>query len=158
MSLYGVYPEAKDRGVGLELEQVLSMKARIELVKWVEEGDSVTYWGRFIAPKRMMIGTVHAGFYDGLPRELANKGKVRYRGALRDMLGSVSLNHVVVDLTGTDAKASDVVEILGTDAGNTVAEVAETAGWMVYSLFNHLNAKTPRVYYEGGRAVELLEY
>ncbi len=158
MSLYGVYPEAKDRGVGLELEQVLSMKARIELVKWVEEGDSVTYWGRYIAPKRMMIGTVHAGFYDGLPRELANKGKVRYGGALRDMLGSVSLNHVVVDLTGTDAKASDVVEILGTDAGNTVAEVAETAGWMVYSLFNHLNAKTPRVYYEGGRAVELLEY
>ncbi len=68
------------------------------------------------------------------------------------------MNHVVVDLTGTDAKASDVVEILGTDAGNTVAEVAETAGWMVYSLFNHLNAKTPRVYYQGGRAVELLEY
>ena len=134
------------------------MKARIKLVKWVEEGDSVTYWGRYIAPKRMMIGTVHAGFYDGLPRELANKGKARYGGALRDMLGSVSLNHVIVDLTGTEAKASDVVEILGTDAGNTVAEVAETAGWMVYSLFNHLNAKTPRVYYEGGRAVELLEY
>lgn len=158
MSLYGVYPEAKDRGVGLLLEQVLTMKARIELVKWVEEGDSVTYWGRFIAPKKMMIGTVHAGFYDGLPRELANKGKVRYQGVLRDMLGSVSLNHVVVDLTGTEAKASDAVEIIGTDAGNTVAEVAETAGWMVYSLFNHLNAKTPRVYYEGGRAVELLAY
>ena len=134
------------------------MKARIELVKWVEKGDSVTYWGRYIAPKRMMIGTVHAGFYDGLPRELADKGKVRYDGALRDMLGSISLNHVVVDLTGTEAKASDVVLILGTDADNTVAEVAATAGWMVYSLFNHLNAKTPRVYYEGGRAVEILEY
>ena len=144
--------------MGLELEQVLSMKARIELVKWVEKGDSVTYWGRYIAPKRMMIGTVHAGFYDGLPRELADKGKVRYDGALRDMLGSISLNHVVVDLTGTEAKASDVVLILGTDADNTVAEVAATAGWMVYSLFNHLNAKTPRVYYEGGRAVEILEY
>ena len=144
--------------MGLELEQVLSMKARIELVKWVEKGDSVTYWGRYIAPKRMMIGTVHAGFYDGLPRELADKGKVRYDGALRDMLGSISLNHVVVELTGTEAKASDVVLILGTDSDNTVAEVAATAGWMVYSLFNHLNAKTPRVYYEGGRAVEILEY
>jgi alanine racemase len=158
MSLYGVYPEPKDIGVGLELEQVLTMKARIELTKWVNEGDSVTYWGRFIAPKRMMIGTVHAGFYDGLPRELANKGKVRYQGELRDMLGSISLNHVVVDLTGTEARAGDVVEIIGREPGNTVSDLATTAGWMVYSLFNHLNARTPRVYYEKGQYVELLEF
>ena len=158
MSLYGVYPEPKDVGVGLELEQVLAMKARVELVKWVEEGDSVTYWGRFIAPKKMMIGTVHTGFYDGLPRELANKGKVLYDGELRDMLGSISLNHVVVDLTGTGARAGDAVEIIGRQPGNTVNDIATTAGWMVYSLFNHLNARTPRVYYENGEAVELLEF
>ena len=134
------------------------MKARVELVKWVEEGDSVTYWGRFIAPRKMMSGTVHAGFYDGLPRELANKGKVLYDGELRDMLGSISLNHVVVDLTGTSARAGDAVEIIGRRPGNTVNDVATTAGWMVYSLLNHLNARTPRAYYENGDAVELWEF
>ncbi|GMR23395.1 MAG: alanine racemase [Acidobacteriota bacterium] len=158
MSLYGVYPESKDVGVGLELEQVLTMKARVELVKWIEEGDSVTYWGRFIAPKKMMVGTVHAGFFDGLPRELANKGKVFYQGELRDMLGSISLNHIVIDLTGTDARAGDAVEIIGRQPGNTVNDIATSSGWMVYSLFNHLNARTPRVYYENGEAVELLEF
>ena len=157
MSLYGVYPEAKDVAAGLALEQVLMLKARIELVKWVEKGDSVTYWGRFVAPKRMKIGTVHAGFYDGLPRELANKGRVRYQGALRDILGSVSLNHTIVDLTGTDARAGEVVEIIGREPGNTVRDVAETAGWMVYSLLNHLSATTPRVYFENGKPVELSE-
>src|SRR4029450_6339974 len=51
--LYGVYPEKKDLGAGLELEQALALKARIEHVKWVERGDSVNYWGDFVAPHRM---------------------------------------------------------------------------------------------------------
>jgi alanine racemase len=156
MSLYGVYPEAKDRNVPVKLKQALTLKARVELVKWVNQGDSVTYWGRFIAPSRMMIGTVHAGFFDGLPRELANKGRVHYEGAYRPMVGSISLNHVLVDLTGTTAAPGDVVDIIGREGDNSLSEVSTTAGWMVYSLLNHLNVKTPRVYVEGGQPVELL--
>ena len=90
MSLYGVYPEPKDRDAGVELRQVPSFKARIEQVKWVSEGDLVTYWGRFIAPAHMMIGTIHVGFFNGLPRELQNTGSVLFDGAYRDMIGSVS--------------------------------------------------------------------
>ena len=71
--LYGVYPEKKDLAAGLELEQALALKARVEHVKWVERGDSVTYWGRFVAPERMRIATLPLGFSDGLPRELANR-------------------------------------------------------------------------------------
>ncbi len=158
MSLYGVYPEEKDLKAGLELKQALSFKARIELVKWVEQGDSVTYWGRFIAPKRMKIGTLHVGFYDAVPREMANKGSVFYDGEFRDMLGSVSLNHVVIDLTGTEAEVGDAVEVIGREGKNTISEIGKTSGWMVYSLFNHLNPKTPRVYYQNGNPVSLLEY
>jgi alanine racemase len=157
MSLYGIYPEPKDREAGLLLKQALSFKARIEQTKWVNEGDSVTYWGRFIAPSRMMLGTVHVGFYQVLPRELANKGIVLYDGASRNMVGSVSLNHVIVDLTGTNAKVGDVVEVIGREGANSASAVAERAGWMVYSLLNHLSPSTPRVYYEGGKPVAILE-
>jgi alanine racemase len=158
MSLYGVYPEPKDRNVGLELKQVLTFKARIELVKPVEKGDSVTYWGRFIAPKPMTIGTVHVGFYDGVPREMGNKGSVFFDRKFRGILGSVSLNHIIVDLTGTDAKVGDVVEVIGLEGENTLSRTAELADWMVYSLLNHLNPKTPRVYYQNGKPVTLSEY
>lgn len=157
MSLYGVYPEDKDRDAGVALTQVLTMKARIEQVKWVHEGDSVTYWGRFVAPSRMQIATIHAGFFDGLPRELQNAGSVAFGGAFRPMIGSVSLNHVIVDVTGTEARPGDVVEIIGREGANSLRETARTANWMVYSLLNHLNAATPRVYVEGGRPVALLD-
>lgn len=157
MSLYGVYPEKKDAASGLELRQVLTFKARIEHIKWVEKGDSVTYWGRFIAPRRMRIGTLHVGFYDGVPREMANVGRIKVDGVFRSSLGSVSLNHYLMDLTNVDASVGDVVEVIGREGENSLFSMAETAGWMVYSLMNHLNPFTPRVYMENGEPVALLD-
>ena len=157
MSLYGVYPEKKDAASGLELRQVLTFKARIEHIKWVEKGDSVTYWGRFIAPRRMRIGTLHVGFYDGVPREMANVGRIKVDGVFKSSLGSVSLNHYLMDLTDVDASVGDVVEVIGREGENSLFSMAETAGWMVYSLMNHLNPFTPRVYMENGEPVALLD-
>jgi alanine racemase len=157
MSLYGVYPEAKDVSSGLDLRQALALKARVEHVKWVEEGDSVTYWGRFIAPRRMKVGTLHVGFYDGVPREMANKGRIKVGGEYRGSLGSVSLNHYLLDLTSIDASPGDVVEVIGREGENSLVKMAEASGWMVYSLMNHLNPFTPRVYLREGKPVALLD-
>jgi alanine racemase len=157
MSLYGVFPEAKDASSGLDLRQALALKARVEHVKWVEEGDSVTYWGRFIAPRRMRVGTLHVGFYDGVPREMANRGRIKVGGEYRGSLGSVSLNHCLLDLTGVKASPGDVVEVIGMEGENSLVEMAEASGWMVYSLMNHLNPFTPRVYLRNGELVALLD-
>jgi alanine racemase len=157
MSLYGVFPEAKDMDSGFDLRQVLSFKARIEHVKWVEEGESVTYWGKFKAPKRMRVGTLHVGFYDGIPREMANKGRIRVGVEYRRSLGSVSLNHYLLDLSSTDSSIGDVVEVIGRDGENSLAAMAEASGWMVYSLLNHLNPFTPRVYLKQGKPVAILD-
>ena len=67
MCLYGVHPFDGDATSGLELRPVLSMKARVEYVKEVAKGDSVTYFGTFTAPAPMRIGTLHIGFRDALP-------------------------------------------------------------------------------------------
>ncbi|MCW4013959.1 MAG: alanine racemase [Candidatus Bathyarchaeota archaeon] len=157
MSLYGVYPEKKDLSAPVDLLQALSLKARIEYVKTVERGEGVTYWGKFVAPKRMRIGTIHAGFYDGVPREMANKGRILVNGVYKSSLGSVSLNHYLVDLDGVDAEKGTVVELIGETGENTLSKTAEIAGWMTYSLLNHLHANTPRVYYRGGEPVALLD-
>ncbi len=157
MSLYGVYPEKKDLSSPLDLKQVLCFKARIEYVKKVSRGEGVTYWGKYIAPRDMRIGTIHAGFYDGIPREMANVGRILMDGRYKSSLGSVSLNHYLVDLDDVEAEKGTIVEIIGREGENTLSKTAETAGWMVYSLLNHLNTNTPRVYIKTGEPVALLD-
>ena len=157
MCLYGVHPFDGDTESGLELRQVLSMKARIEYVKEVAKGDSVTYFGTFTAPAPMRIGTLHIGFRDALPRELANKARFGVGGRVMPGVGTIALNHALLDLTGTDAVAGDEVEVFAREGANSLRAMASAAGWMVYSLMNHLSPDIPRVCYRGGVPVALRE-
>ena len=88
---------------------------------------------------------------------MANKARLLVDGVYRSSLGSVSLNHLLVDLTDVRAEVGDVVTVIGQDEENDVARTAATADWMVYSLLNHLNPFTPRVYFRGGAPVALLD-
>jgi len=157
LMLYGLYPEPEDRETGLELRPVLAYKARLEHVKWLEAGDTVTYSRRFVAPGRMMVGTIHAGYSDGFPRGLTRRGVVKVWDEIRPVLGAVSVNHHVVDLMGTEALAGDVVEIVARDGEASLERQAERAGIMGYQFCVALNPLTPRVYVEGGRPVAVSE-
>ena len=157
MSLYGIYPWAPDRECGLALRQVLTFKARIEELKPVKKGETVTYFGKYIAARDMQVGTLHVGFFDALPREMANKGSVLTGGRYCPSIGSVSLNHYLFDATDVEVEIGDVVEVIATHGVNDLVTTAETAGWMVYSLLNHLSPFVPRVYYRGGVPVALHE-
>ena len=157
MCLYGIHPFDGDAESGLELRPVLSMKARIEYVKEVAKGDSVTYFGTFTAPAPMRVGTLHIGFRDAIPRELANKARFGIGGRIMPGVGTIALNHVLLDLTGTDAEAGDVVEVFAHEGENSLLAMARAAGWMVYSVMNHLSPDLPRVCYRGGVPVALRE-
>jgi len=155
LMLLGVYPEEADINHGIQLKQSLYLKARVEHVKWVEAGESLTYSRRFTAPRRMRVGTVHIGYSDGFPRSLTQKGRVRVGGEIRDVLGTVSVNHFLVDLTGTDIEPGDIVEAISRDDENNILNISTLAGIMTYSLVNGLNMLTPRVYTERGVPVAL---
>ena len=105
----------------------------------------------------MRIATLHVGFYDAVPRELANKARIRIGDTLKTSVGSVSLNHLLFDATGIELNVGDVVEVYSREGENDIANTAKAAGWMVYSLLNHLNPTMPRVYTRGGKPVALLE-
>ena len=155
--LLGIYPEPGDRGMGIELRPALSFKARLEHVKWVEADEAVTYSRRFVAPRRMRVGTVHAGYSDGYPRGLTKKGLVRIGGEVRSVLGTVSVNHHVVDVDGLDVGVGDVVELISREGENSLEALAELAGIMVYKFCVELNPLIPRVYVEGGVPVAVWE-
>ena len=153
--LMGVYPEEADMNHGIQLRQSLCLKARVEHVKWVEEGETLTYSRRFKAPRRMKVGTVHIGYSDGFPRGLTGKGRVRVGDEVRGVLGTVSVNHFLVDLTGTDVEPGDIVEAISREGVNDVMGLSSLAGIMTYSFVNGLNMLTPRVYTEKGVPVAL---
>jgi alanine racemase len=157
LMLMGLHPEPGDAELGLGLRPVLAFKARLEHVKWIEAGESVTYSRRFVAPGRMRVGTVHAGYSDGWPRELTRKGVLRVGGVVRPLLGSVSVNHHVVDLEGADAEVGDVVELVSKEGENTMERLCALAGIEPYKFCVGLNPLTPRVYYMGGVPVALSE-
>ena len=157
MALYGIYPWTPDRDCGLALRQVLTFKARIEELKPVKKGETVTYFGKYTATRDMEVGTLHVGFYDGLPREMANKGTVLIGDQSCPSIGSVSLNHYLFDATDVEAEIGDVVDVIAREGPNDLVTTAETAGWMAYSLLNHLSPFVPRVYYRGQMPVALHE-
>jgi alanine racemase len=157
LMLYGLYPEPEDREVGLELRPVLSFKARLEHVKWIEAGDTLTYSRRFVAPRRMKVGTLHVGYSDGFPRGLTNKGLVRVGGVMKAVLGAVSVNHHIINLDGIDVEEGDIGEVVSRDGENTLERLADLAGIMPYSFCVGLNPLTPRVYYKGGKPVAVSE-
>jgi len=155
LMLTGFYPEDADLNQGIELKQSLCWKARIEHVKNVEKGEALTYSRRFVASKPMKVGTVHIGYYDGFPRGLTMKGKIRVGTKIKDVLGTVSVNHFLVDLTDTDYDVGDIIEAISREGENSALNVANLAGIMTYSLGNGLHILTPRVYRQGGKLVAL---
>jgi alanine racemase len=157
LMIYGLYPEPEDREVGLELRPVLAFRARVEHEKYVEKGEALTYSRRFVAPRRMRVGTLHVGYSDGVPRGLTNRGFVSVGGVVKEVLGSVSVNHVVVDLDGTAALVGDVVDVVTWEGECSLERQAARAGIMGYQFCVGLNPLTPRVYVEGGVPVALSE-
>jgi alanine racemase len=155
--LYGFYPDPEDRDSGLDLRQAITFKARLEQVKWVDAGESLTYSRRFTVPKRMKVGTVHVGYSDGYPRGLTSKGLVKVCGRVKPVLGTISVNHFLVNLDGIDIEVGGVVEVIGWEGENNAHKVAELAGIMTYSLMVGLHPLLPRVYFKNGKPVALSE-
>jgi alanine racemase len=157
LMLYGFYPDPEDRDSGLDLRQAIAFKARVEQVKWVEAGESLTYSRRFTASARIKVGTVHIGYSDGYPRSLTRKGLVKVDGRVKPVLGTVSVNHFLVDLDGIDVEVGGIVEVIGREGENNAHKVAELAGIMIYSLMVGLHPLLPRVYLKNGKPVALSE-
>ena len=155
--LFGWYPMSEAREKGIELRQALCLKGRLEHVKWVEPGTPLTYGGAFEAPKQMKVGTMHMGYSDGYLRQLSKKGIVYVGGRICPIIGGVSINHLIVDLSGTDAEVGDVVEAISLKGANDAHNLCELAGVEPYQLAVWMSPITPRVYYFDGKPVALIE-
>jgi alanine racemase len=155
--LFGLYPTPESRKTGIELRQAMCLKSRLEHVKWVEKGTPLTYGATFVAPRRIKVGTMHMGYSDGYPRQLSRRGLVKVEERIRPIIGGVSINHSLVDLTGTNAEVGSIVEAISREGKNSAHNLCDIAGMEPYQLMVWTSPLIPRVYYQGGSVIALSE-
>lgn len=153
LGLYGYDPARRLEG----LERVLSVQARLVLIREVEEGRSIGYGDRWTAPRDSRIGVVPLGYADGYHWRLGNRGRALVRGARVRVVGAVSMDMAFVDLTDVPAETGDVVRLLGTQGGETVDawDLAERAGTIPYEILTSAGLRLPRVFLRGDRRIEV---
>ncbi|MEZ5559306.1 MAG: alanine racemase [Pseudomonadales bacterium] len=126
------------------LRPVATLEGQILQLRRVAAGESVGYGAAYRAPDERRIAVVGLGYADGLPRLLSNRGEVWVSGRRRPILGRVSMDLTVVDVTGLDVGVGDWVEFMG--AGVTVDEVAGWAETIAYEVLTGLGRRPERSY------------
>jgi alanine racemase len=147
LSLYGLYPAPHLQSL-LSLQPVMTVKARITLVKSLAAGTGVSYGYRFTAPQDMLIAVVGIGYGDGVPRLLSNKMKVLIRGRFVPQIGSITMDQLMLDVSAmTDLQPGEIVTLLGQDGDRVItaddwAEAIDTISWEILCGFK---SRLPRV-------------
>ena len=133
----------------LSVRPVLSFRARIISIKNLPEGARVGYNARWTAPGPSRVAVLAAGYADGLPRVLSNKGRVIVRGEIAPIVGTVSMDLTTADVTRIpSARVGDIATIYGTDGATTqsVPDVAKIANTASAELLCALGKRVPRFY------------
>jgi alanine racemase len=129
----------------IEVRPALEWKAGILAVRDAAEGARLGYQGAFTAKSPMRLAVVSAGYGDGLNRRMSNGGAVLVRGERRPIVGLVSMEVTLVDVTGLDGiEAGEEVTLIG--AGLDAWEMAGRCGSIAYEALCGISSRVPRVY------------
>jgi alanine racemase len=131
------------------LRPVMSVRTHVTLLKRVHAGETLGYGCTFEASREMTVATVPAGYADGYARALSNRGRVVVRGRLASVVGRVSMDLTLIDVTDIEGvSVGERVTLLGTDAGLEVPaeDIAQTVGTLSYEITCGISARVPRRY------------
>lgn len=141
--LYGLTPSA-DMPFDYGLEPVMTVKSVVSMVKEIHAGDTVNYGRSFKAEKNMKIATVTAGYADGYPRALSNKGSVLIHGRRAKIIGRICMDQFSVDVSDIPEVAlGDEVILFGKEL--PVEELAEICGTINYEIICGISPRVKRV-------------
>ncbi len=147
IALYGLSP-ASDMCLKTDLIPVMTVKSVVSMVKEINKGDTVNYGRTFKAKRTMKIATVSAGYADGYPRILSNKGFVLINGKKANIIGRICMDQMCVDVTDIDGvKMGDEVILFGKELNvDTLADLAETIN---YEIICGISPRVPRIIKKG---------
>jgi alanine racemase len=158
LALYGLDPVGSASGgqVEEELRPVLSIPARVVLLRDVPRGGRVGYNGRWTALRQSRIGVLQLGYADGYPWKLANRGEALVDGKRVPVVGAVSMDMITVDLTDTDAGLGSEVVLLGRQGDEEISawDIAGRAETIPSEILTRFGLRLARHYRQGGAVVE----
>ena len=150
--LYGLQPSDEvDLDVIGGVKPAMSLRSHVSFVKHLSAGTPISYGCTYVTEKDSVIATVMAGYADGVPRLLSNRGEVIIRGVKAPIVGRVCMDQFMVDVTHIPGvRAGDTVTIFGTDGDVSITadEVAEKAQTIGYELVCGIAPRVPRVYFK----------
>ncbi|WP_297889801.1 alanine racemase [Sulfurihydrogenibium sp.] len=144
LALYGEKPTSD---YPIHLNPVMSILSKVISVKKVKKGDRISYNGTFQALTDMKVAVVSFGYADGLPRLLSNKGCVLIDGEKCSILGNITMDMVVVDVSHLkDVKVGDDVVIVGKskDKQITFTDIANLSNTISYEIMCGISKRVVR--------------
>ena len=118
----------------------------------------MSYGGTFVTDRETVVATLSAGYADGVPRLISNRGRVIIRGVSVPILGRVCMDQFMADVTEIPGcSVGDVATIFGGDGGESISadDVAGQAETIGYELVCSVTSRVPRVYMRDGRPVRV---
>jgi alanine racemase len=151
LAIYGLEP-AHGLAASCPLRPAMSFRSQLSLVKPIAAGEAVSYGLRWTAQTDTTVGTVPAGYADGVVRALSNRGEVVVRGRRVPIIGTVCMDQFLVDVGDLATQAGDDVVLIGAQDGAAVTaeDWATWLGTINYEVICGISQRVPRVY--GGRA------
>jgi alanine racemase len=153
--MYGLWRDVTRPDVKpLDWRPVMSLHTRIVLLKTVPQGTPLGYGGTFVTSRESRIATLPIGYEDGLRRALSNRGRVIVRGQLAPIVGRVSMDLTIVDVTDVEgATIGDEAVIIGSQGVNQISaeDMASSLGTISYEVTCGISARVPRITVGGGQ-------
>jgi alanine racemase len=112
---YGSSPFKGRTGACEGLRAVMTLKAPLIAKHTIGKGQSIGYSATYVCPEDTVTGVVGAGYADGYPRHAPTGTPVFLNGKRTRLLGRVSMDMIVIDLTGIEAEVGDLVEMWGSN-------------------------------------------
>jgi alanine racemase len=131
------------------LRPVMSLHTRVIYLKEIAAGTSLGYGRTFIAKRPSLIATLPIGYADGLRRSHSNSGQVIIRGRFAPIVGRVSMDLILIDVTDVPGcSLGDEIVLLGERDGLSITaeDLAEAEGTISYEIVCGISGRVPRIY------------
>jgi alanine racemase len=138
----------------LVAEPVVSVRARVVDLRTIDDGETVSYGGTYRAEGRRRIATLGIGYADGYRRILGNHAVALVAGRRAPVVGVVTMDMTMLDVTDASCNVGDVATLIGADGSDqiTVADVAGFGNLSPYEVLTGLRGRLPRRYVGPDRA------
>ncbi|HEX8180356.1 MAG TPA: alanine racemase [Pyrinomonadaceae bacterium] len=148
--LYGLWRDVlPPQGTAPALRPVLAWRTHVALLKWIAPGDTLGYGCTFTAARRTRVATLPVGYHDGYPRALSNRGRVVVSESFAPVIGRISMDLTLVDVTDVaGVSEDDPVTLLGAAGALEVPadELARAADTIAYEITCGISRRVPRHY------------